>query len=118
MKDLNELLQAVLDMDAAQRKAETEALAERTEKLARLESQKQAIEEECEAGARQAGAQAAQAAEQARQTGLAELQKKQAAAAAALEARAAENREAWVQALYRRTLDQSASEVNANVAAE
>ena len=36
MKDLNDLMQAILDMDATQRKAAAEAAAEREERLGRL----------------------------------------------------------------------------------
>ena len=35
MKDLNDLMQAILDMDATQRKAAAEAAAEREERLGR-----------------------------------------------------------------------------------
>ena len=37
MKDLNDLMQAILDMDATQRKAAAAATAERTERLGRLD---------------------------------------------------------------------------------
>ena len=43
MKDLNELMQAILDMDAAQRKAADEAQAERTARLAGLDEQRRKI---------------------------------------------------------------------------
>ena len=43
MKDLNDLMQAILDMDAAQRKATEAAKAERAEQLGRLDAQRRAI---------------------------------------------------------------------------
>ena len=41
MKDVNDLMQAILEMDAAQRKASEKAKAERTARLAALDEQKQ-----------------------------------------------------------------------------
>ena len=42
MKDVNDLMQAILEMDAAQRKASEKAKAERTARLAALDARKQA----------------------------------------------------------------------------
>ena len=42
MKDVNDLMQAILEMDAAQRKASEKAKAERTARLATLDARKQA----------------------------------------------------------------------------
>ena len=41
MKDVNDLMQAILEMDAAQRKASEKAKAERTARLAALDARKQ-----------------------------------------------------------------------------
>ena len=60
MKDLNDLMQAILDMDAAQRKATEAAKAERAEQLGRLDAQRRAIADDFAAKA-QARSQAAQA---------------------------------------------------------
>ena len=51
MKDVNDLMQAILEMDAAQRKASEKAKAERTARLAALDARKQAIAAECDAKA-------------------------------------------------------------------
>ena len=61
MKDLNDLMQAILDMDAAQRKATEAAKAERAEQLGRLDAQRRAIADDFAAKA-QARSQAAAAA--------------------------------------------------------
>ena len=58
MKDVNDLMQAILEMDAAQRKASEKARAERAARLAALDASKQAIAAECDAKA-QADADAA-----------------------------------------------------------
>ena len=65
MKDLNDLMQAILDMDAAQRKATEAAKAERAEQLGRLDAQRRAIADDFAAKAQarsQAGAPPAAAA--------------------------------------------------------
>ena len=49
MKDVNDLMQAILEMDAAQRKASEKAKLERTARLAALDEQKQKIIAECDA---------------------------------------------------------------------
>lgn len=49
MKDVNDLMQAILEMDAAQRKASEKAKTERTARLAALDEQKQKIIAECDA---------------------------------------------------------------------
>ena len=43
MKDVNDLMQAILEMDAAQRKVSEKAKLERTARLAALDEQKQKI---------------------------------------------------------------------------
>ena len=49
MKDVNDLMQAILEMDAAQRKVSEKAKLERTARLAALDEQKQKIIAECDA---------------------------------------------------------------------
>lgn len=109
MKDLNELLQAILDMDAAQRRATADAMQERTTKLGELEGKKKAIAEEYAAVAQQQAGESAQAAQAANTAALAELHSRQEVCAKNLEDRVAANRTAWVQTLYERTLDLDAS---------
>lgn len=82
MKDLNDLMQAILDMDAAQRKATEAAKAERAEQLGRLDAQRRAIADDFAAKA-QARSQAAEA---------------------ALEATAAAHKDEWAATLCRRAL--------------
>lgn len=55
MKDVNDLMQAILEMDAAQRKASEKAKAERMARLAALDARKQAIAAECDAKAQTGG---------------------------------------------------------------
>ncbi len=113
MKDLNELMQAILDMDTAQRKATAEAKEERAAKLAELESQKKEIADEFAAKAQQAGQESAQRAQADNAAALAELKNRQQAAAQTLDAHVAAHRQQWVEELCRRALDQAdASEVN------
>ena len=47
MKDVNDLMQAILEMDAAQRKASEKAKAERTARLAALDEHKLIFTAEC-----------------------------------------------------------------------
>ena len=65
MKDVNDLMQAILEMDAAQRKVSEKAKLERTARLAALDEQKQKIIAECDAREKAACEAAAKAAEQA-----------------------------------------------------
>ena len=43
MKDVNDLMQAILEMDAAQRKASEKAKAERTARLAALDASRRSL---------------------------------------------------------------------------
>ena len=52
MKDVNDLMQAILEMDAAQRKASEKAKAERTARLAALEQQRRQAAETMTAAAK------------------------------------------------------------------
>ena len=109
MKDLNDLMQAILDMDATQRKAAAEAAAEREERLGRLDEEKRAIAQECADRAAAGARAAAAAAEAANREALDELALRRAAAAQALERAVAEHGGEWAETLYRRTLDRPAA---------
>ena len=74
MKDVNDLMQAILEMDAAQRKASEKAKLERTARLAALDEQKQKIIAECDAREKTACEAAAKAAEQGNAAALAALE--------------------------------------------
>lgn len=73
MKDVNDLMQAILEMDAAQRRESEKARLERSARLAALDEQKQKIIAECDAREKSESAAAARAAEegQRRRTGRA-----------------------------------------------
>lgn len=104
MKDLNELLQAILDMDAAQRKATAEASDDQKKRLGELAGQKQEIAQEC-AGAAKAEAEKNTAARQQQNSAaINELADKEKAAAAQLEKAVAENKNRWADELCRRAL--------------
>ncbi|MFR3992148.1 MAG: hypothetical protein ACLTY5_06285 [Angelakisella sp.] len=76
MKDVNDLMQAILEMDAAQRKASEKAKAERTARLAALDARKQAIAAECDAKAQTDAEAAAKAADDANAEGSRRLETK------------------------------------------
>ena len=92
MKDVNDLMQAILEMDAAQRKASEKAKAERAARLAALDARKQAIAAECDAEARAA------------------LDKECEQAAAAMTAAAKQHEAEWTAELVRRALAQEAAQ--------
>ena len=89
MKDVNDLMQAILEMDAAQRKASEKAKAERTARLAALDARKQAIAAECDAKA---------------------LDKECEQAASAMTAAAKQHEAEWTAELVRRALAQEAAQ--------
>jgi len=62
MKDVNDLMQAILEMDAAQRRESEKARLERSARLAALDEQKQKIIAECDAREKAACEAAAKAA--------------------------------------------------------
>ena len=94
MKDVNDLMQAILEMDAAQRKASEKAKAERTARLAALDARKQAIAAECDANAEARAA----------------LDKECEQAAAAMTAAAKQHEAEWTAELVRRALAQEAAQ--------
>lgn len=64
MKDVNDLMQAILEMDAAQRRESEKARLERSARLAALDEQKQKIIAECDAREKSESDAAARAAEE------------------------------------------------------
>ena len=104
MKDLNELMQAILDMDAAQRKAADEVQAERTARLAGLEEQRRQIAAQAAADSKARADAAAKEASDANTAALEELAKARAAAEQNLQQRADACEEQWVDELCRRAL--------------
>ena len=73
MKDVNDLMQAILEMDAAQRRESEKARLERSARLAALDEQKQKIIAECDAREKSESAAAARAAEEGNAAALAAL---------------------------------------------
>lgn len=104
MKDLNDLMQAILDMDAAQRKATEAAKAERAEQLGRLDAQRRAIADDFAAKAQARSQAAAVAAAAANRDERSALEARRQAAEAALEATAAAHKDEWAATLCRRAL--------------
>ena len=93
MKDVNDLMQAILEMDAAQRKASEKAKLERTARLAALDAQKQKI-----------------TAEQGNADALAALEQQCQQAAEAMTAAARSHEAEWCAALVQRTLSGEAAQ--------
>ena len=104
MKDVNDLMQAILEMDAAQRKASEKARAERAARLAALDASKQAIAAECDAKAQADADAAAKAADAANAEARAALDKECEQAAAAMAAQAEQHKAEWTAELVRRSL--------------
>ena len=73
MKDVNDLMQAILEMDAAQRRESEKARLERSARLAALDEQKQKIIAECDAREKSESEAAAKAAEEGNAAALAAL---------------------------------------------
>lgn len=109
MKDVNDLMQAILEMDAAQRKASEKAKLERTARLAALDEQKQKIIAECDAREKAACESAAKAAEQGNAAALAALEQQCQQAAEAMTAARSHEAE-WCAALVQRTLSGEAAQ--------
>ena len=104
MKDLNELMQAILDMDAAQRKAADEAQSERTARLAGLDEERRHIAEKAAPDGKARADAAAKQASEANNAALEELAKNRAAAEQNLQQRAEACTDQWVDELCRRAL--------------
>ena len=106
MKDVNDLMQAILEMDAAQRRESEKARLERSARLAALDEQKQKIIAECDAREKSESDAAARAAEEGNAAALAALETQRSQAAAAAKAHEAE----WCAALVQRTLGGEAAQ--------
>lgn len=104
MKDVNDLMQAILEMDAAQRKASEQAKAERAARLAALDEEKQKIIAECDAREKVGSDEAAKAAAAGNAAALADLDRQVQQAADAMTAAAAAHKAAWCAELVQRTL--------------
>ena len=100
MKDVNDLMQAILEMDAAQRRESEKARLERSARLAALDEQKQKIIAECDARAAEEGNAAA----------LAALETQRSQAAEAMTAAAKAHEAEWCAALVQRTLGGEAAQ--------
>ena len=88
MKDVNDLMQAILEMDAAQRRESEKARLERSARLAALDEQKQKIIAECDAREKSESDAAARAAEEGNAAALAALETQRSQAAEAMTAAA------------------------------
>lgn len=104
MKDVNDLMQAILEMDAAQRRESEKARLERSARLAALDEQKQKIIAECDAREKSESAAAARAAEEGNAAALAALETQRSQAAEAMTAAAKAHEAEWCAALVQRTL--------------
>lgn len=110
MKDVNDLMQAILEMDAAQRKASEKAKLERTARLAALDEQKQKIIAECDAREKAESEAAAKAAEAGNAAALAALEQQRKQAAEAMTAAAQAHEAEWCAELVRRALGGEAAQ--------
>ena len=110
MKDVNDLMQAILEMDAAQRKASEKAKAERTARLAGLDARKQAIPADGAANPQPDAEAAAKAPAAANAEARAALDKECEQAAAAMTAAAKQHEAEWTAELVRRALAQEAAQ--------
>ena len=104
MKDLNDLMQAILDMDAAQRKATEAAKAERAEQLGRLDAQRRAIADDFAPTPRAPPGAAPGGGGPPNRDERSALEARRQAAEAALEATAAAHKDEWAATLCRRAL--------------
>ena len=125
MKDVNDLMQAILEMDAAQRRESEKARLERSARLAALDEQKQKNKPvivfalitsiiswiaECDAREKSESAAAARAAEEGNAAALAALETQRSQAAEAMTAAAKAHEAEWCAALVQRTLGGEAAQ--------
>lgn len=108
MKDVNDLMQAILEMDAAQRRESEKARLERSARLAALDEQK--IIAECDAREKSESDAAARAAEEGNAAALAALETQRSQAAEAMTAAAKAHEAEWCAALVQRTLGGEAAQ--------
>ncbi|MCI2046281.1 MAG: hypothetical protein LKJ90_01010 [Faecalibacterium sp.] len=105
MKDLNELMQSILDMDIAQRKATEHAMAERKAAMDALAGKKAQIEQQYTEKATQAADDVMRKQAQKCDAVLAGLRKKKEAEAKHMAAAAAAQKDSWAQMLAQRALE-------------
>lgn len=111
MKDVNDLMQAILEMDAAQRRESEKARARALcPGWAALDEQKQKIIAECDAREKSESAAAARAAEEGNAAALAALETQRSQAAEAMTAAAKAHEAEWCAALVQRTLGGEAAQ--------
>ena len=110
MKDVNDLMQAILEMDAAQRRESEKARLERSARLAALDEEKQRIIAECDAREKTECAAAAKAAADGNAAALAALETQRSQAAEAMTAAAKAHEAEWCAALVQRTLGGEAAQ--------
>lgn len=110
MKDVNDLMQAILEMDAAQRRESEKAKLERTTRLAALDEQKQKIIAECDAREKAESEAAAKAAEEGNAAALAALEAQRRQAAEAMTAAAKAHEADWCTELVQRALGGEAAQ--------
>ena len=110
MKDVNDLMQAILEMDAAQRRESEKAKLERTTRLAALDEQKQKIIAECDAREKSESEAAAKAAEEGNAAALAALEAQRRQAAEAMTAAAKAHEADWCTELVQRALGGEAAQ--------
>ena len=103
MKDVNDLMQAILEMDAAQRRESEKARLERSARLAALDA-------ECDAREKSESDAAARAAEEGNAAALAALETQRGQAAEAMTAAAKAHEAEWCAALVQRTLGGEAAQ--------
>lgn len=110
MKDVNDLMQAILEMDAAQRRESEKAKLERTTRLAALDEQKQKIIAECDTREKAESEAAAKAAEEGNAAALAALEAQRRQAAEAMTAAAKAHEADWCTELVQRALGGEAAQ--------
>jgi hypothetical protein len=105
MKDLNELMQAILDMDAAQRKVTESVAAERQDALKKLAEQKARLAQQYADEAAHAGERVRAEQQQQCDAALAQLRQKQQAEAKRMATAVAAQKESWAQKLAQRAIE-------------
>ena len=110
MKDVNDLMQAILEMDATQRRESEKAKLERTTRLAALDEQKQKIIAECDAREKAESEAAAKAAEEGNAAALAALEAQRRQAAEAMTVAAKAHEADWCTELVQRALGGEAAQ--------
>ena len=105
MKDLNELLKAILDMDAAQRKVTEGVEAERQQALQHLADEKAKLEQQYAAEAAQATEKIRAAQQEKCSAALDQLRQRQQAESTKMAAAVAAQKDSWAQMLTQRAIE-------------